>query len=319
MTALVDIVADAPVEIVPEVPVDDLPEAPVEIVPVDPPVPTARRMGRGERLAVLTAHLDMGGSGLEIGPSHNPLLLKSEGHDIRIADHLDKAGLIAKYTGMRPTGRIEDVDYVLTSGRLTDSIPDHFDYILASHVAEHTVCLVSFLQDCQTLLSPGGRLSLALPDKRFCFDRLRERTSLGRVLDTYRAAPAVHTYGSVIEHHLNMVTKDGAVGWFDGAPGDFTLHVPLELVLQRAAIAEAGEYIDTHNWVLTPNHFRLLVHDVHLLGLITLRECAFTDTIDQEFFITLAVDGPGPGLSRPELAALSAAEQASSDAVHFAP
>lgn len=278
--------------------------------PPEPPAPppAAVRLSRPRRLELITRDLDMSGLGLEIGPSHNPLLRKAEGYDVRIADHLDRAGLIAKYDGVRPTERIEDVDYVLAPGRLTDSIPDTFDYVLASHVAEHTVCLVSFLRDCEALLRPGGRVSLALPDKRFCFDRMRERTSLGRVIDTFRAAPSVHTYGSVIEHNLNMVTKDGAVAWFDGAPGALHFRLPLHIVRERASHAESGEYVDTHNWVLTPHHFRLLVLDLFTLGLTGLRELSFHDTVDHEFFITLAVDAPGPCLSRAELASRSAAE-----------
>jgi SAM-dependent methyltransferase len=279
--------------------------------------PKATQLSRPRRLALITRDLDMAGLGLEIGPSHNPLLLKSDGHNIRIADHLDQAGLIAKYEGVRPTGRIEDVDYVLSDARLTQSIGDRFDYILGSHLAEHTVCLITFLQECKELLLPGGRLSLALPDKRYCFDRVRERTALGRVIDVYRAGAQVHSYGSVIEHNLNMVTKAGAVAWFEGAPGDLAFRVPLDLTLQRADVAAAGEYIDTHNWVLTPHHFRLLLHDLHLLGFIELREHSFVDTIDHEFFITLSADGAGPGVSRAELVALAANEVLGLEPVHL--
>jgi len=292
------------------------PAAPTATAPAAPRRPV--RLSRPARLALITRHIDLTGTGLEIGPSHNPLLLKSEGHAIRIADHLDRAGLIAKYTGVRPTGRIEDVDYVLAPGRLTDSIPDRFDYILASHLAEHTVDLIGFLQDCQELLLPGGILSLALPDRRFSFDRFRERAALGRVIDVHRAHPAVHTEGSVLEHNLNMVTKAGQVAWWDEAPGDYSVRVPLRLVGERAATAASGEYVDTHNWVLTPHHFRLLVHDLNLLGFTGLQEHSFTDTVDHEFFTTLAADGAGPGLSRIELMQLSAAEQSTDEEPVFA-
>ena len=278
-----------------------------------PPVPSARRLSRTERLAVITEHLDTAGAGLEIGPSHNPLLRKSDGHDIKIADHLDRSGLVAKYEGFRPTGGIEDVDYVLGPGSLTDDIPDRFDYILASHVAEHTVCLICFLNDCAELLKPGGVLSLALPDRRFCFDRFRERTALGRIIDVHDAGPSVHSRGSVLEHNLNMVDKAESVAWYDGAPGALRWRVPLWAVLQRADKATAGEYVDTHNWVLTPNHFRLLLHDLHLLGLITLRENSFIDTIDHEFFITLSTSGQGPDVTRNDLATRSSAEQFTPD------
>jgi SAM-dependent methyltransferase len=281
-------------------------------------VPVARALSRSERLGLITRGLDMTGAGLEIGPSHNPLVPKSAGLNIRIADHLDRAGLVAKYEGYRPTGRIEDVDFVLGPGPLTDFISERFDYILASHVAEHTVCLICFLNECEKLLQPGGQLSLAIPDRRFCFDHFRERSALGRVIDVHDAGHSVHTRGSVLEHNLNMVDKAHAVAWFAAAPGALRWRVPLEAVLERAGKAADGEYVDTHNWVMTPSHFRLLLHDLHLLGFIGLRESSFTDTVDHEFFLTLSQDGCGPDVSRNELVRRSAAEAWVHHEVQFA-
>jgi DNA replication protein DnaC len=43
---------------------------------------------------------------------------------------------------------------------------------------------VCFLEDCAGLLQSGGALTLAVPDKRYSFDRFRERTAIGRVIDT---------------------------------------------------------------------------------------------------------------------------------------
>jgi hypothetical protein len=280
--------------------------------PKPKPAPTGPApvgLSRSARLQVIVKGLDLSRAGLEIGASHMPLLRKADGHNIKIADHLDREGLIAKYS-YKSTAQIEEVDYVLKPGRLTDSIPDRFDYILASHVLEHTVCMISFLQDCETLLNEAGTLTLALPDKRFTFDRFRERAALGRVVDTFRNPPAVHTEGSVLEHNLMMVDKNKKTAWFDGAPGDFHFRYGRDRVEQQVAVAVGGEYVDTHNWVLTPNHFRLLVHDLHTLGFIKLREQSFTDSIDHEFFITLSLAGSGSGLSREQLAELSQDELA---------
>jgi SAM-dependent methyltransferase len=271
------------------------------------------------RFSLLTAHVDLAGLGLEIGPSHRPLLPKARGYNVRTADHLDAPGLQAKYAGVRPTERIEDVDYVLAPGRLTASVPDRFDYIVASHVVEHTVCLVSFLQDCEALLRPGGVASFALPDKRYSFDRFRERSSLGRVVDVYRAAPTVHSEGSVLEHHLNLVRKGDQVAWHDGAPGSYCYPHSIEHAQWRASVAATGEYVDTHNWVFTPHYFRLLIEDLHRLGFIGLREQAFHDTVGPEFYVTLAADAPGPGLTREELVVLAARETTMTEAIVFAP
>jgi SAM-dependent methyltransferase len=276
------------------------------------------RMSQAQRRTLITAHVDLAGLGLEIGPSHNPLLAKRDGYNVRVADHLDRDGLVAKYEGLRQTELIEEVDYVLAPGRLTDSVSDRFDYIVGSHLVEHVVCLVSFLQDCEALLKPGGVLTMAVPDKRYCFDELRERSGLGRVVDVYRAAPKVHTEGAVLEHNLSHVRKGGQVAWSKGFAGTYRFSNTVEQATKRAAEAAGGEYVDTHNWVFTPNHFRLLVSDLHELGFVGLREKAFHDTVGPEFYVSLSVDGAGPELSREELSVLAAREAAGAGAVRFA-
>ena len=285
--------------------------APAVSVPHPPASPAERRR-------IMTLSVDLEGSGLEIGPSVRPLLAKRDGYNIRTADHLDQAGLIAKYDGIRDTTGIEVVDYVLTGSRLTTTVPDTFDYIVASHVVEHTVCLVSFLQDARTLLRPGGVLSLAVPDRRFSFDRFRERSSLARVIEVYRAAPSVHSEGAVLDYYLNVVRKGDAISWFAGAKGRYANAHSHEEALAHAAGAVRGEYMDVHNWIFTPHHFRLLVEDLFALGLIELRETSFHDTAGSEFFVTLGLDGSGPGLSRLELMRRSAEEVRVADEVCFA-
>src|SRR6266566_3060251 len=45
---------------------------------------------------------------------------------------------------------------------------------------------VHVLDDCDSLLKKGGVLSLVVPDKRYCFDRFRPLTDVGRVIDAAR-------------------------------------------------------------------------------------------------------------------------------------
>jgi hypothetical protein len=252
--------------------------------------------------------LNLDGLGLEIGPSWRPLLPKAKGYNVRVADHLDQAGLIAKYDGVRPTDAIEPVDYVLTGRRLADVIDERFDWIVGSHVLEHTICLVSFLRDAETLLRPGGVLSLAVPDRRYCFDRFRDRASLGRVVDVFRAGPSVHSEGSVLEDSLASVSKGGTISWDATHAGTFRQLHTLAEARERAASAAGGEYVDVHNWVFTPNHLRLLFDDLQALGFIGLRETAFHENGTSEFYIALSQDGPGPRLSRTALVRLAALE-----------
>jgi hypothetical protein len=62
-----------------------------------------------------------------------------------------------------------------------------------------------------------------------------------------------------------------------------------------------------------------MLQDLQTLGLISVREAAFQDTIGHEFFLNLKVDGPGTGLSREELVVLADAEQTGMDAPTFEP
>ena len=289
-------------------------------------VPAVRRRLRSQpprparppsRLDIITGPLDLSGHGLEIGASWRPLLPKADGYDVRVADHLDQAGLVAKYDGLRPTEAIESVDYVLTGTSLTDTIHERFDWIVGSHVLEHTVCLVTFLRDVESLLRPGGILSLAVPDRRYCLDRFRDRTSLGRVIDVFRSSQTVHSEGSVLEFYLDVVTKGDSISWAAGQTGSFRPRHTLDEAREQAAIAAAGEYVDVHNWVFTPNHLRLLLVDLQALGFVGLGEVAFHDTVGPEFYIALSPDGPGPGLSRADLVRLAALEVESTEVIEF--
>lgn len=259
---------------------------------------------------------------LEIGPAHNAIFPKREGFRTRTVDYLDREGLIDRYRDFPnySPDDIEEVDYVLAPGAaMADVIEDRFDLVMASHVIEHTTSMIDFLNECTRLLAPGGVLALVVPDHRYCFDRFRERASLSRVVDASYAPPAVHTPGAVIEEKLNATRHRGTTAWMPDHHGHYDLiHGYAEAASYGEEARKGDRYIDTHNWVCTPHHLRLLMQDLHGLGFIQLREASFHDTVRHEFFLNLAVDAPGSGLRREELLALSEGERRSLDAPTFA-
>ena len=255
---------------------------------------------------------DRSGTALEIGPAHNPILSKRDGFHTKIVDYLDRTGLVEKYKDFKQYSpdHIEDVDYVIPAGAsMPDVIDERFDLVLASHVLEHSISLIGFLNDCTNLLAPGGVLSLVVPDHRYTFDRFRERSSIGRVIDTSRERRTVHTVGTLTEFSMYAVKRRGATSWSASHAGRYTFVHDLDAIEANAARAEGETYIDVHNWVFSPHHLRLMLLDLQVLGLISVREAAFQDTIGHEFFLNLTVDGPGPGLSREALIVLADAEQ----------
>ncbi len=123
-----------------------------------------------DRRDLLLSLINTQGVGLEIGPGFNPLVPKSQGYRVETLDHATREDLAAKYANAPgvDVSRIEVVDHVSTGASVFDAVgkPAHYDYIVASHVIEHTTDMLGFLKDCQRVLKPDGVLALAVPDKR---------------------------------------------------------------------------------------------------------------------------------------------------------
>lgn len=258
-----------------------------------------------ERADIILQHINRQGIGVEIGPSHSPLAAKRDGFNVHIIDHMDREGLILKY---RDHGvnldAIEEVDFVWKGGSYADLIgkTNHYDWVLASHLIEHTTDFIGFLNDCAAIMKDDGVLSLAIPDKRFCFDHFRPITSLSKVIDSHYQKPPVHTPGTVSEYFLNVVSKEGAIAWGQGTKGDFTfLHSLEDAKNGMQAVIRDQAYLDVHSWCFVPSSFRLILHDLHSLGLTPLREVAYHPTVGMEFFVSLSKNGAGTTLTRREL------------------
>lgn len=268
-----------------------------------------------ERSEFLRSLIDTTGTGLEIGPSYNPLLPKSAGYDVRIADYTDADGLREKYRDNPHVDvtRIEDVDFVLTDRGLAGTIGEgmQFDYIVASHVIEHTPDMLGFLKDCEALLRPAGVLLLAVPDKRHCFDVLHPWSSTGAVLQAHLDKRLCPTLGSIWDDRAYNAVRGDAIGWPIGGAD------PLRFFLDAAGALQAfakdktkGGYIDVHVWRFLPSSFRLIVDDLHALGQIQLREASFHDSVGNEFYATLSRSGGGPDVDRMTLARRTLSENA---------
>lgn len=271
-----------------------------------PPAPSASHSARPtNRKARVLAGIDRNGFGLEIGPSHDPLAPKGEGYKVHVIDHASREELLAKYRPHNiPLDRIEEVDFVWrgqTYLELTER-PKFYDWIIASHVIEHTPDLIAFLADCDSILKDTGVLSLVIPDKRYEFDRFRPITGLARIVDAHLAGHKIHTAGAAAEYFMNVVTKAGLHSWDAGTPGEYDFVHSAQLARDMIReVRESGAYLDVHNWCFVPHSFRLLMADLYTLGYIKLREVDFHPVEGHEFYMTLARDGAGPPLSRLEM------------------
>lgn len=266
------------------------------------------------RKDLLFSLFDATGLGLEIGPSFNPLVPKAEGYKVEILDHLSAANLREKYKSAPNVdlSKIEEVDYISDGGSIFKLIGknQHYDYIIASHVIEHTTDLLGFISDCEQLLNDKGVLVLAVPDKRFAFDCLRSYSTTGQILQAHLEKRQRHTPGQVFDEVAYNCLRDGEIAWKNGDSGALSFFRPLSDA--KAVFEELQQndiFYDIHAWQFTPASFRLAINDLSEIGAIRLRENSFHETVGHEFFISLSKSAAGCSVDRLLLAECSISEQ----------
>ena len=96
---------------------------------------------------------------------------------------------------------------------------ERFNYIVAAHVIEHVTDIVALLDTAQRLLEPGGQLSLIVPDKRYCFDRMRPVTTVGQVVEAHLDPDLFHGPAPFIDTHLYTVRRFATGNTWDAHSG----------------------------------------------------------------------------------------------------
>jgi SAM-dependent methyltransferase len=235
--------------------------------------------------------------GAEIGPLDKPLVGKSEGHVIYI-DHCDTQALRAKWS-IDPSidlGKLH-VDAVWGEQTLQQAIAGYAqtaggasasggcDYVIASHVLEHVPDMVSWLKEVDAVLKPHGELRLAIPDKRFTFDYLRQTTTLAGVLNAYVRRDRVPNTYCILDFMLNMAPVDCTAAW-QGEIDPSKLERRATFEGAMAVVQDAlqnGSYHDVHCWVFTPASFGQLCAELAQYGLLDFECAEFFDTVRNEF------------------------------------
>jgi hypothetical protein len=236
------------------------------------------------------------GPGLEVSPLTAPLITKDEA-DVRYVDLRDADGLREYYRddfGVE-IDDILDVDYALMSGSELQTLPQAtaagapFEWIMASHVAEHIPDLIGWFDELAEVLVDEGRLSLVIPDKRFCFDVLRPTTTVGELLLAHDSADARPSIRAVYDYLTGHRTVDSVELWRGYLPGEDRRMFTNERIASDLAKVRRGEYVDSHVWVFTPETFVNALDALSHLGVLefTIADIMPTERDDLEFFVTL--------------------------------
>jgi len=203
------------------------------------------------------------GRGLEVGPLYDPIVRRGEG-DVRYVDVQDQAGLrlyYADHPGI-PLESIPEIDYTLikADGRTVSLVEAcrsgaPFDWVVASHVVEHIPDLIGWLAELAELVVDGGSMVLVVPDRRFTFDVHRPPTTVGQVLEAHHEGALRPGIRAVYDHYSSAVDYDVSDLWNGVLPTFANRCHPSGDVREWLSKAVAGEYVDSHVWLFTPDSF----------------------------------------------------------------
>jgi predicted SAM-dependent methyltransferase len=149
-----------------------------------------RRIGKNARDFASRHYLR--GQGIEIGGLHNPLPLY-EGATAKYVDRLSTEELRRWLSSEEVRRCYPDLGEkaqvtvdIIDDGETLRSIADgSVDFVIANHMLEHTHNPIGTVENFLRVVKPGGMLYMAIPDKRYTFDRDREVTSFAHIRDDY--------------------------------------------------------------------------------------------------------------------------------------
>ncbi len=225
--------------------------------------------GRGAFLGLIPPSASL----LEIGPFCTPCFTKKT-HRVRFMDAFPTEEL-RKIVGELSWGRpdlVPEIDYVWRGEPYAELIDERFDAVFSSHNIEHQPCLVSHLRDVASVLLPGRRLFLIIPDRRYCFDYFLSESTIADVLDAYIDRRHGHSARSILEHRLMLTHNEADAHWLGDHGPDPRRRAPDPEILARIAenletLPGRSGYTDTHAWQFVPDSFTHLIGTLHAAGL----------------------------------------------------
>ncbi|MCJ7444371.1 MAG: class I SAM-dependent methyltransferase [Methanotrichaceae archaeon] len=136
------------------------------------------------------------GNGLEIGALHNPLTLPSDAKALYV-DRLPVEALRKQYPEL-DAYRLVNTDIIDDGETLARISNSSQDFLIENHFLEHCQDPFRAVENAIRVLKPGGVYYVALPDKRFSFDKDRPLTSLHHLKMDYCKGPEISRL-----NHLN--------------------------------------------------------------------------------------------------------------------
>ena len=142
------------------------------------------------------------GNGIEIGPRNIPLKVP----DTAKVRYVDIKSLEEQIKENPKLGKLNLVDIdIIDDGEILSSIASSsLDFVIANHMIEHCHNPIGTIENWLRVLKVGGILFMAVPDKRYTFDRNRSLTSLEHLINDYSQGSEMSNYA----HYEDWLKND---------------------------------------------------------------------------------------------------------------
>lgn len=251
-------------------------------------------------------YVDKSMRGVEIGPYHAPLAPKREGYgclalDVFCTEEVRRRAEADPFLTAEQAEQIEDVDLVGAATDLDRLVEaGSLNYVVSSHNFEHLPDPIRFLQACESVLRPGGYLSMAIPDQRCCFDYFRWPTTLTEWLEAYFAGRDRPTAPQMFAQDYARTRMEVGGGETDIFPLSVSVSQarpyrtlrPLYEDWLRKTVTPPAEYQDCHCWAFTPASFEQLILELRFLNLVHLTCVEVARPGTTEFHVHLRKSAP---------------------------
>lgn len=154
------------------------------------------RFSRLNRWGISSATLS--GAGLEIGAMDLPLQL-SRGVTVRYLDRISKEDSAKIFPDLRH--KLVNIDIIGDGETLEGIESESQDFVIGNHFIEHTQNPILTIENMLRVTRPGGKVFMAIPDKRYTFDIQRSITTMSHFVKDYREGPAWSEH----DHYVDFV------------------------------------------------------------------------------------------------------------------
>jgi SAM-dependent methyltransferase len=227
-----------------------------------------------KRAARILKHVQKSQRGIEVGGWFAPLAPKSDGYACLALDVFDLATLKQRALDdpdidNAAIPKIQEVDLLGTSTEIESLVEQRndlgqFDYIVSSHNFEHLPNPIKFLQGSGKVLKLGGILSMAIPDRRLCFDIYKPASTLAQWIEAFFERRVQPSRAQVFNHMSMMADYDRKKPY--NSPATHDIKETFSKWTASLGLSDIP-YEDAHCWTFTSASFELIIRDAHFLGL----------------------------------------------------